>query len=51
VNESHMTAYPAQTAPLGGANARRSGGYGCALRLDWTRVDGLLGHAGFIHTF
>jgi len=46
-----MTAHPAQTPPFVVANARRSPSYGCALRLDWGRLDGLLGHAGFIHTF
>jgi len=46
-----MSAHPAQTRPLFVANARHSLGYGCALRLDGTRLDGLLGHAGFIYTF
>jgi hypothetical protein len=46
-----MPARSAQTRPLGDANARRSQSYGRALRLDWARLRGPLGHAGFIHTF
>jgi hypothetical protein len=45
-----MPAHPAQMRPLCVANARHSPSYGCALRLDWAHLDGLLGHAGFIHT-
>ena len=51
MDESAMTDHPAQTAPLCVADARRSSGYGCALCLDWGRLGGLLGHAGFVHTF
>jgi len=51
VNEPAMPAYPAKTLPLVVANARHSPSYGCALRLDRARFGGLLGHAGFIHTF
>ncbi|WP_157008365.1 hypothetical protein [Xenophilus azovorans] len=51
MNEPNMPAHPAKTRPLGVANARHSGGYGCALRLDRARFGGLLGHAGFIHIF
>ena len=46
-----MPALTPQTTLLVVANARRSPSYGCALRLDWGRLDGLLGHAGFIYTF
>jgi hypothetical protein len=49
-NKSNMPAHATQTPPLGVANVRRSSGYGCALRLDWGRLGGLLGHAGFILT-
>ena len=46
VNESHMAASsPPKQPGFGVANARRSWSYGCALRLDWDRLDGLLGHA------
>jgi hypothetical protein len=51
VNEPDMPARSAQTHPLGVANARRSPSCGCALRLDWARLGGPLGHAEFIHTF
>ena len=51
MNEPAMAAHPAQAAPLGVANARHSPSYGCAWRLDWGGLDGLLGHAGFIHPF
>jgi len=51
MNEPTMPAHPAQATPLVVANARRSPSYGCALRLDWGRLDSLLGHAGLIHTF
>jgi len=46
-----MPAHPAHTRPLVVANARRSSSYGSALRLDWARVAGLLGHAGSVRTF
>ncbi|MBS0426239.1 MAG: hypothetical protein JSR41_03005 [Proteobacteria bacterium] len=51
MNEPDMTAHPAKTRPLCVANARHSPSYGCALRLDRARFRGLLGHAGFIHSF
>jgi hypothetical protein len=51
MNEAVMPAHPAQTRPLCVANARRSTGYGCALRVNGARLDRLLGHAGFIHAF
>ena len=40
-----MPARAAQTPPLIVANARRSRGYDCALRLDWDRRADLLGRA------
>jgi len=46
-----MPAHPAKTHPFVVANARHSPSYGCALRLDRARFDGLLGLAGLIHTF
>jgi len=46
-----MPAQPAQTRPLVVANARRSASYDYALRLDRTRLDDLLGHVQFIHSF
>jgi len=51
VNEPAMPAHPAKTHLLVVANARHSPRYGCALRLDRARFDGLLGHAEFIRTF
>ncbi|HEY9106819.1 MAG TPA: hypothetical protein VIN58_09085 [Roseateles sp.] len=51
MNEPLTAAHPAETPPLGIANARRSMSYGCALRLDWQRLDGLLGRAGLIRSF
>jgi hypothetical protein len=51
MNEPAMPAHPAQTRPLGVANARHSPSYGCALRLDRARLGGLLGHVEFIHSF
>jgi hypothetical protein len=44
-------AHPAQTTQLVVANPRRSPSYGCGLRLDLRRLDGLLGRAHFIHSF
>ena len=49
VNKSDTPARASQTTPLVVANARRSLSYGCALRLDWRRLDRPLGRAGFIH--
>ncbi|CAN7205103.1 MULTISPECIES: hypothetical protein [unclassified Acidovorax] len=51
MNEPAMPAHPAKTHPFVVANARHSPSYGCALRLDRARFDGLLGLAGLIHTF
>jgi hypothetical protein len=51
MNEPTTPAHAAETRPLVVANARRSTSYGCALRLDWPRFGGLLGRAGFIHSF
>jgi hypothetical protein len=50
VNKSTTPALAAKTRPLGVANARHGTRYVCALRLDRTRFDDLLGRAGFIYS-
>jgi hypothetical protein len=50
MNKSTTPAQAAKTRPLVVANARHSTRHVCALRLDRTRFDDLLGRAGFIHS-